>query len=171
MRYNYLFLCLLFLVSWGCSSQETAGCQAILNYAENQLPHWGILKNSDGFIYVDLDDGYIHKLTPFIQQQGFEEPPYFGSPDLVGAHISVVYPDELTKYGIKEISELGEKIHFSLTGCNVVHPPNWEEIEEVYFIAVDAPELDEIRQKYGLPKRRYEFHITIGVKPKLAKSA
>jgi hypothetical protein len=38
-------------------------------------------------------------------------------------------------------------------------------MSEVYFVVVEAPELDRIRAKYGLPQRLYPFHITIGAKP------
>ena len=82
-----------------------------------------------------------------------------------------MYPEEATKYGVKEIKECGEMISFVPKKCQVVHPPRWKEIDEVYFIVVDAPQLDQIREKYGLPKREYDFHITIGVKPKMAKAA
>ena len=62
-------------------------------------------------------------------------------------------------------------ISFIPKKCQVVHPPGWKEVDQVYFIVVDAPWLDQIREKYGLPKSKYAFHITIGVKPKMAKSA
>lgn len=126
-----------------------------------------MLKSSDGFVYIDLDDEYVHKLTPFIQQEGFQEPPYFEEAGLVGAHITVIYPEEVIKYGIKEIEECGENISFVPKSCQVAYPPRWKGIDQVCFIVVEAPLLDEIREKYGLPKREYDFHITIGVKPKL----
>lgn len=156
-----------------CIAEEipAPSCPVILNYIDKNLPHQGTLKNSNGFVYVDLDDNYVYKLISFIQQDGFQEPPYFGSPGLVGAHITVMYPEETKKYGIKEMKEYGSTISFVPTKCQVVHPPRWEGIDEVYFIVVEAPELDKIREKYGLPKREYDFHITIGVKPKMAKSA
>jgi hypothetical protein len=81
------------------------------------------------------------------------------------------YPEEMTKYGVKEIKECGEMISFVPTRCQVVHPPRWKKVDEVYFVVVEAPQLDKIREKYGLPKREYDFHITIGVKRKIAKSA
>lgn len=164
-RFKYLTFCFS-LASRGLLAQETSICPVILGYALQELPNWGVLKNSEGFIYVDLDDSYVHKLVTFIQKDGFEEPPYFGSPNLVGAHITVIYPDEVEKYGINDIQECGKTIHFTPKDCKIVRPPNWEEIDEVYFIVIDAPELDEIREKYGLPKREYDLHITIGVKPK-----
>ena len=84
---------------------------------------------------------------------------------LVGAHITVMYSDEIKKYGVERIQECGETIYFIPKECQIVHPPKWQEIDEVYFVVVEAPELDRIREKYRLPKRKYEFHITIGVKP------
>lgn len=159
------------MVCCSCFAQETTSCSTILEYIQKSLPHCGVLKNSGGFVYVDLDDEYIHKLVTFIQKDGFEEPPYFGSAELVGAHISVMYAEEVKKYGVEDIQEYGETIYFVPKTCQVVHPPKWHEIDEVYFIVVEAPELDRIRKKYGLPKKEYDFHITIGVKPKMAKSA
>lgn len=171
MRYlKYLWIFLVF-TSYGCSSKTTSSDPAILHYAKAELPHYGILKISEGFIYVDLDDDYIHKLVSFIQKEGFQEPPYFGSSDLVGAHISVAYPEEAEKYGIENLEEYGEKIPFTLKECQIAHPTKLQGIEQVYFIVIEAPELDRIRKKYGLPKKQYDFHITIGAKPKVEKSA
>lgn len=150
----FLFLC----------ATGIADCPQILEYAEKNLPHSGILKNQEGFIYVKVDDAYIHNLIPFLASEGFEEPPYFGRPDLVGAHITVVYPDEVKKYGLKTLHELGQTISFTLENCKVIHPPRWKGVDEVYLIVVDSPELDQIRAKYGLSKRHYAFHITIGIK-------
>ncbi|MBS0621829.1 MAG: hypothetical protein JSR80_02580 [Verrucomicrobia bacterium] len=165
MRSWKYFSIFLNLACLSCIAQGAPSCLTILNYVKKNLPHHGILKNSDGFLYVDIDDEYIHQLVLFIQKEGFEEPPYFGRPDLVGAHITVIYPDEVKEYGISEIQECGEVIDFTPRECQVVRPLNLQEVDEVYFLSVDAPALDRIREKYGLPKREYDFHITIGMKP------
>ena len=151
------------------STQEVPGSALVIDFASKELPDWGVLKNSQGFVYIDLDDAYIYKLVALIQDEGFKVPPYFGA-DLSGAHITVIDRDELRKYGVEEIQECGEIIHFTLKDCKIVRPPRWQEIDQVYFIVIEAPQLDQIRQKYGLPKREYEFHITIGVKPKAPSS-
>jgi len=165
MQYiKYIFFALI-SISNLCIAWEAPENSKVLEYVDSNLPHYGVLKNSGGFIYVDVDDEYIHHLVSFIQDAGFEEPPYFGREGLVGAHISVIYHDEMTKFMIDEIQECGQVISFTPKSCDVVHPPKWSEIDEVYFIVVDAPQLDQIREKYGLPKREHEFHITIGVKP------
>ncbi|HSX26391.1 MAG TPA: hypothetical protein VLE89_05225 [Chlamydiales bacterium] len=136
----------------------------VLDYSKIQLPHTGVLKTNGQFVYVDLDDDYIHKLVPLIEEEGFEEPPYFGSPGLVGAHISVIYDEEMELYSLPPIQELGETIHFQVKECKIVSPPKMKGVDKVYFIVVEAPELNRIREKYGLPKREHQFHITVGVK-------
>lgn len=153
------------VLSLNSLATEAPCCEKILSFTQNQLAATGTLKSSNGFVYVDVDDDYIHKLIKFIQPYGFEEPPYFGNPGLVGAHITVIYPDEAEKYALGELKECGETITFKPKGCMTVQPPNWEEVTEVYFLVVNAPKLDKIRKKYELPKREYDFHITIGVKP------
>ena len=147
-----------------CTQCIAASCDTILEYSQNHLALSGELKNLDGFVYVDLDDNYIHSLVEFIRDQGFQEPPYFGD-GLIGAHITVAYPKELNN---QIIEECGMPVSFTLRECQIVHPPRWQDIEEVYLIVVDAPILDQLREKYRLPKRQYDFHITIGVKQKVA---
>ena len=160
------FTAALLLISCSFASSDVSSYPAVLSSIQNELPHHGILKKTGRFVYVDVDDEYIHKLITFIENDGFEKPPYFGNSELVGAHITVIYSDEVEKYGIDEIQECGEKIDFTPKECKIVHPPNWHKIDEVYFVAIESPRLDQIRKKYGLPKSEYEFHITIGVKPK-----
>lgn len=167
---NRLVMAMMMLVC-SCIGQQAPACPQILDTIQTSLPHSGVLKESAGFVYVDLDDAYIHKLVTFIQEDGFEEPPYFGSPDLVGAHISVIYSSETKKYGIGEIQECGKTIYFTPKTCQVVHPSEWKEMDAVYIVTVEAPQLDQLKEKYGLPKSKYPFHITIGVKPKIAQSA
>ena len=168
LRFIFFFL---MCISASCIAQKPSHCNQLMQYVEEQLPHWGVLQmTSKGFIYVDVDDAYIHSLIPFIADDGFEEPPYFGKGG-VGAHITVALPEESKKYGIENIQECGEAIAFVPKGCKIVHPPTWLEMDEVYFIDVEAPELNRIRTQYGLPQEHYDFHITIGVKPKAPKAA
>lgn len=163
-------LVIAMMMACSCIRQKAPGCPQLLHTIQT-MPHSGVLKESAGLVYVDLDDAYIHRLITFIQEDGFEEPPYFGSSDLVGAHISVIYSSESRKYGMGEIQECGETIHFTPKTCQiVVHPPEWKEADAVYIITVEALELDQLREKYGLPPSKYPFHITIGIKPKITKS-
>lgn len=167
LRYIPIFLIALFATPFVEAALPPAS-HAILNYIEKNLPQYGTLKISRGFVYLDLDDEYIHKLNRFIQKEGFAEPPYFGF-FLVGAHISVMSAKETEKNGIKKVEECGQVISFIPQTCEIVHPHQLKDIDEVYIINVEAPQLERIREKYGLPK--HAFHITIGIKYKTSKSA
>lgn len=159
------FVAALLFITHCCFAHEPPFSEAILNYTQNNLPNCGTLKAENGFVYVDVDDKYVHDLIQFIEKSGFQKPPYFGESDLVGAHITVIYPDEMKKYNLDQISESGTTIHFDPIECKLLTPPNWKEIDQVYCILINSPQLDVIREKYGLPTREYKFHITIGVKP------
>jgi hypothetical protein len=151
-----------------CFGLEVPYGSQVMDYVENNLAHCGVLKMTETFVYVDVDDAYINTLISLIEKEGFEKPPYFGNPYTEGAHISVMYNDEVAKYKIMNIPECGEVIYFTPKTCKIVHPVTWRAMDEVYLITVDAPELEKIRKKYGLPLNQFEFHITIGVKPKAA---
>lgn len=159
-RFTFFFL----FISINCLTAETLPSSPVLEYAQHHLPHCGVLKKTKNFIYVDITDAYIHQLLPLIEQDEFTIPPYFGHSGLVGAHISVIYPDEVIQYSIKEIEESETPIEFSLVNCQIVHPLSMRGIESVYLITLKAPKLDQIRKKYGLPEKRHDFHITVGVK-------
>lgn len=153
-----------------CTQQATAtvapASKQVLAYSKQNLPTTGVLRHQGRFIYVDVDDSYVHSLLPIIKKYGFGAPPYFGKPGLVGAHISVISPDELNKNGIARINEVGRRIKFKLKRAKVETPPNWKTVDQVYFIEVEAPALAKLRAKYGLPKKEFKFHITVGIKPK-----
>lgn len=140
----------------------------ILEHVNYQLPPSGILREHKGFVYVDLDDDYIHDVVKFIMPEGFSKPPYFGNADLVGAHISVMFPSELKQKKITKIDECGQRIFFKIKECAVVYPARMK-AGSVYIITVDTQELDQIRAKYGLAKPEHAYHITIGMTPKKAR--
>jgi hypothetical protein len=148
-----------------CKSEPAPKIMEHVNY---QLPPSGILREHKGFVYVDLDDDYIHDVVKFIQDEGFQKPPYFGKADLVGAHISVMFPSELKKHNITKIDECGQRIFFKIKSCAVVYPARMK-VNSVYIITVDSKELNTIREKYSLPKPEHDFHITIGITPKKAR--
>lgn len=153
-----------------CISLEPTSCRQILTYIENNLLGQGVLKRSGDFVYVALDEDYIHKLVTLIQDDGFEEPPYFGQLYDSGAHISVIYPEEWEDKRPSVISEIGETIYFHPKGCQIWETPNWEGVESVWVVLVDAPVLTQLRDKYGFTLGS-DYHITIGVKSKIAKAA
>jgi hypothetical protein len=66
----------------------------LLIVAASQLSPAGKLAVShNNLTYLNIDDNYIHQLFPLLKNQEIKKPDYFGD-DSVGAHITVIYPEE-----------------------------------------------------------------------------
>jgi hypothetical protein len=128
-------------------------------------------QQKNGWCYIDVSNDVIHGFFSLIDEEGIEKPPYFDKGG-VGAHISAISDEELEGKDIK-IKEIGEEINFELGEVFSTKPDGWDEMEKVYFISVDCPELKEIRKKYKLPAtykgKGHDFHITVAIKPKKKK--
>ena len=127
----------------------------------------GVLKQTDdGFCYVDINNNVIHGMFKLVDEDGIEKPPYFDK-DGIGAHISFIASEESEGINLKEV---GKNVKFKFKNIKSEKPDGWEEMERVWFITVEAPELKNIRKKYKLPatykNKGHDFHITIAVKPK-----
>lgn len=129
--------------------------------AAHHLPAKGRLAISENkLVYLDIDDDYIHQLFPYLKNQSIIKPDYFGEKS-IGAHITVIYPEEQKTikqkefnqehlFSIKELvtAEIGPKLY--------------------YVLLVESPSLLQLRKKYNLPDllnfKGYSigFHITIG---------
>ncbi len=143
--------------------------QGVLNYAQEHLPMEGqLLKKSNGLIYLKVDDDYIHTLFPLLglKEEGFKKPPYFCTQEAIGAHISVIRADENKDIPLDEV---GQYFRFELKQIVIVKPAK----DKSYaVIQVAVPELEKLRQKYGLgPKPHgHEYHISLAIKtPRHAK--
>lgn len=133
----------------------------VVLWAERNLPHTGILtEGKDGFVYVKVDDGYIRKLYPLLENRAYTEPPYFRRSNAPGAHISVFYANERAHTG--PITEIGQQYSFKIHGLKSVPPKTHEYV----VLEVSSPALEELRQKYGLKPllQNHDFHITIAKK-------
>ncbi|QVL56242.1 MAG: hypothetical protein KFB95_03320 [Simkaniaceae bacterium] len=157
-------LVLFILLISGLFANESSSSEKILEKIQDRFSHQGVLKHRDGFVYVDIDDEYVHSLNRLIITEAFEAPPYFGDASLVGAHISVIYPGELNQHEAEKIEEYGQIIEFIPQSCEVASPIKWKGIDKVYLVTVESLQLNCLREKYGLPPLEHAFHITIGVK-------
>ncbi len=133
----------------------------VVEYAKVHLPQTGTLKaKSDGYVYLKVDDNYIFSLFPMLslQNSGYSEPPYFRAPDSPGAHINVFLADE----HVQPI-EIGSSFSFKLKKIVLVNPTKTTTFA---ILEVEAPQLEQLRQKYGqTPKLHgHQFHISLARK-------
>jgi len=127
----------------------------------------GILrKTKNNFVYLDIPNNIINGFISMLDYEGVDKPPYnLKSFNNVGAHISVIGTDEYKDNNIEEIKEIGKEFNFTFKDMKFTNPKGWDEMKKVYFIRIDAPDLEKIRIKYNLSKKidGHDFHITIGV--------
>lgn len=111
---------------------------------------------------MDIDDAYIHKLFPLLQDHQIKIPDYFGE-ESVGAHITAIYPEE--DKGINR-ADLGIEHDFSIKTVAIAEIGK----KNYYVLLAESSSLLQLRKKYNLPDllcfKGYSvgFHITIGVK-------
>lgn len=160
-----ILLALVLLVTQQAVALNAPAAKQVEAYSKKNLAASGVIRQQGNFVYVDVDDRYVHKLLPFIKKYGYVTPPYFGKPGLVGAHISLIDASDVQKYGIV-VKEIGKRVNFKIKKATVEKPPLWKTVDRVYFIEVHCPYLTKLRAKYGLPKRTHQYHITVGIKPK-----
>lgn len=126
--------------------------------AEGKL---GIINNH--YMYLKVDDTFIHSLYPLIEVPNVLKPDYFGAGG-VGAHVSVIYPEEN-----KLVSLNGLPLQHEFT---VKHFATAKIADKLYYaVLVESPTLLAIRKQYQLPDllsfKGYDicFHVTIGYTP------
>lgn len=159
---RFLFIVMLFFAQ-SIYTEEIPHREEILIYSEMELPHYGTLKcGPTGLIYLDVSNDYITELVKFIEADGFLDSTCLDGPNTIGAHISVISGKEARS--LKNFKELGQEFFFIIKDCIKVNPPLWKAVDELYILVVEAPELDAIRNKYGLLNKLHEFHITIELK-------
>lgn len=114
---------------------------------------------SNGFVYVDVDDAYIEQIWQMLPLQGEFAPVSTGGKK-TGAHISVIYEDEMIGKEIWNLAEAGEQFTFEVKELRYVEKGK----VRLWMLAVDAPALQRLRMHYGLkPKLQgHDFHITLG---------
>jgi hypothetical protein len=125
-----------------------------------KLPSTARLKVSAAKLtYLAINDDYIHQLFPLLPEKAIKKPDYF-TEDSIGAHISVVYPEENcvpTQY-------LNQEFSFTTTAVFAAELAG----NKYYVLGVEAPELLHVRHIYGLPKKLslyghwVDLHITLG---------
>lgn len=137
---------------------------------KKQVPLVGTLKKTkDNYVYLDISNNIINGLYSMLPEDKAQKPPYYNKKfNHVGAHVSVIYVDEYNDNNLEDIKEIGEEFEFKTGKIYSVNPEGWKEVSEVWFMDIDSPDLEKLRQKYNLPKfiKGHNFHISFAVKKK-----
>lgn len=137
-----------------------------VNEAIRTLTRHGILKTTDqGLVYLDIDDDYIHLVYPLIQKEmdWVEKPDYFGT-GLIGAHISVIYPEEKISLNPQVLQQ---KHFFNTAGLFAAKLGS----KKYYVLRIKSPTLIDLRLQNGLPEKLWfkeqfvDLHITVATSP------
>lgn len=126
---------------------------SMLSYAKSKLQNRGIIEQTtNGIAYLKLSDNYIKELNQQIHIPGYELPAV--------ALVSIF--NETEAASIPVLQELGQTIQFKPLGFYTAVVDD----QEYFMLAIEAPELAHIRQKYGLTEQpeNHAFNITIGVR-------
>ena len=129
------------------------------------LPTEGNVKQTfNNFLYLDIDDRYIHEIFSLLKQSKLQKPDYFSiETNVIGAHISIIYPDELIEV---KTNFIGKRYDFTIDGLFFTEIFN----TRYFALKVQAPGLLAIRQQYALPEKLkiydyyIDFHITVAKK-------
>ncbi len=131
-----------------------------------QIQQKGILKQKDnGYLYLEVSKDFIAEALLLIDVPGRIVPPrHYTSKKGIGAHISVMYENEQILNEIWEIKELGQEYTFTVMELRTVKLNKDNKVKKLWLLAVAAPELEQLRESYGLSSKlkNHDFHITIG---------
>lgn len=128
------------------------------------VPLQGILHQTEtGYVYLKVDDQFIHRLFPLLKTTEKKLPPYFEEPYNIGAHISVIYKEETTN--LQPIAEMGSTVNFNILDlCEI------KMNEKIFFaLIIQADELITLRKKYGFSEKPVyhdipvDYHITVAM--------
>lgn len=134
----------------------------------NNTPLNGVIRQRrDGFVYLSVASDFVEKLYPLVAKPGVIRPPYYGR-NGVGAHVSVIKSDEADRFDVFDIKECGQRLSFSLGSIYSIRPLGWGQMQRVWFLSVESPSLERLRDRYGLePKiNGHDFHITFACRPR-----
>lgn len=127
--------------------------------------------SGSGWVLLSVPNAFVRGAFDAMAEPGVELPP--SSDGRLNAHISVMRKEEVESLGGPDvITERGHVFRYTLGPIRSVKPIGWTEMERVWFVRVQSPELEKLRKSYGLPPlptkdgRDLHFHITLAVRRK-----
>ena len=128
-----------------------------------KLPKQGkVFKTENNLAYLKIHNDFIYELQPLLNDKEIIKPTYFDK-DGIGAHISIIYPEENE---VLQENDIGGIHNFNITGLFAAALDE----KEYFALGVDAPSLLLLRKNYHLQEMLFiknilvPFHVTIGVK-------
>lgn len=165
MLKNLILTLVLFTASLGAVTDYHVENQPAVIERAAEFKQKGILKQKDnGYLYLEVSPEFIRETLPLVEAYGKMVPPrHYTSKKGIGAHISVMYENEQIENEIWEIKELGQEYEFSVMELRTVKLSRDNKIKKLWLLAVAAPELEKLRESYGLPSKLkgHDFHITL----------
>lgn len=130
----------------------------------NTLNNQGVVKQDNGYCFLKINDDFIHELHPELNQFGeFEKPDYFNTPQEIGAHITIIYPEENVSIQAYDLGQMHTFYAKKLMKARL-------DSKEYIVVLIESPTLIEMRAKYQLPPQptyksnEIDLHVTIGVR-------
>ncbi len=130
----------------------------------------GTLKQSHGFIYIQINDVFIEDLFSVLEKTySVKKATYPSSSDHPKTHIPVISEQEMTFHHLEIQQEIGKEFSFEVTGFYAVKPTLWNEVEQVWFLQVESLELESLRGKYFLSTKLggNPFLIAVAIQPNI----
>lgn len=124
----------------------------------------GWIAQTEHYCYLKIDDGFIHQAYPFLIEFNtlIHKPDYFDHQEGIGAHISIIYPEEQALLMTENMGQIHE-----------FHIQNLLKIKfdrsYYYVLSVASASLARLREMHHLaPQPTFKghpimFHITVGV--------
>jgi DNA-directed RNA polymerase beta subunit len=141
----------------------------------------GKIKAQDGekaWAYVSVHPGLCSAAFDSLRSEGIDCKPHYDNP-----HISFIRKEEVAelkkKFGTKwrgAVKE-GQPIRFALERIVHLIPKSWDDVDRVWFLEVDSPDLRKIRASLGLTElptkgdQHLRFHITFAIRKSHTKAA
>lgn len=125
--------------------------------------------SKSGWGLLSVPNNLVYGLFDAMNEPGIDLPPASDHGKLkLNAHISVFSKEEIEKIGSDNLNERGHSFAYNIGRIKEVKPAGWSEMEKVWFVEVDSPELEDLRASYGLsrlPKKgKHQFHISAAVR-------
>ena len=117
---------------------------------------------SNGLIYLKIDEDFIDKLYPLIQEPGVIKPS-----DSLGAHIPIISPQEWSGLELEHFNPLETTHCFSILECQKLSCDDLPGVDSIWVLTMHSPSLELLRENYRLPTKLHsqEFRVVFAIKP------